>query len=297
MPVDRISPLRAISRAAAVLRDAGVASSRADAELLAAEVLGVPRGRLALAGELAGERLAAFDRLVADRARRVPLQHLLGRAGFHRIELAVGPGVFIPRPETELLVEWGLGVLRAAGPAPSVVDLCAGCGAIALAVAHDAPSSRVYAVERAPAALDWLWRNAAERVAAGDPLIRVIAGDATDPATLSTMDAGVDLVLCNPPYVPAGTEVPPEVGVHDPAEAVFAGADGLAVIRPVVARAAALLRPGGWVGIEHDDSHGDAVPRLLAADGRYDEVRDHTDLAGRARFATARRRAPGGMAD
>ncbi|HET8683262.1 MAG TPA: peptide chain release factor N(5)-glutamine methyltransferase [Micromonosporaceae bacterium] len=303
MPADHASRSAAIARAASVLREAGVAAPRVDAELLAAHVLGVPRGRLVLAGGLGGARLAAFERLVALRARRVPLQHLLGSAGFRRIELAVGPGVFIPRPETELLVDWGLGALRSLGAQPCVaaqpcvVDLCAGSGAIALAVAQEGPPSRVYAVERAPAAVEWLRRNAAERVAAGDRPVEVVAGDATDPAVLSTLDGRVDLVLCNPPYVPAGTRVPVEVGGHDPADAVFAGPDGLAVIRPVVSRVAALLRPGGRVGIEHDDSHGEAVPALLRADGRFDDIRDHSDLAGRPRFATARRRAPQEMAD
>ncbi|HZN19677.1 MAG TPA: peptide chain release factor N(5)-glutamine methyltransferase [Micromonosporaceae bacterium] len=296
MPADHASRSAVIARAASVLREAGVAAPRADAELLAAHVLGVPRSRLVLAGGLTGARLAAFDQLVALRARRVPLQHLLGSAGFRRLELAVGPGVFIPRPETELLVEWGLEVLRDLG-GPCVVDLCAGAGAVALAVAQEGPPGRVYAVERAPAALAWLRRNAAVRVAAGDPPVEVVAGDATDPATLSTLDGQVDLVLCNPPYVPAGTQVDAEVSDHDPADAVFAGPDGLAVIRPVVARVAALLRPGGRVGIEHDDSHGEAVPALLRADGRFDDVRDHADLAGRPRFATARRRAPQEMAD
>lgn len=297
MPADHASRSAAIARAASVLREAGVAAPRVDAELLAAHVLGVPRGRLVLAGGLGGARLAAFERLVALRARRVPLQHLLGSAGFRRLELAVGPGVFIPRPETELLVEWGLGALRSLGAQPCVVDLCAGSGAVALAVAQEGPPSRVYAVERAPAAVEWLRRNAAERVAAGDRPVEVVAGDVTDPAVLSTLDGRVDLVLCNPPYVPAGTRVPVEVGGHDPADAVFAGPDGLAVIRPVVTRVAALLRPGGRVGIEHDDSHGEAVPALLRADGRFDDIRDHSDLAGRPRFATARRRAPQEMAD
>jgi release factor glutamine methyltransferase len=141
----------------------------------------------------------------------------------------------------------------------------------------------VYAVERDPAALDWLRRNAT-----GHP-VEIVAGDATDPTVLSTLDGRVDLVLCNPPYVPAGTPVAPEVGRHDPYPAVFAGSDGLDVIAPLVPRVAALLKPGGWFGVEHDDSHRTAVPALLRADGRFAEVTDHADLARRPRFATARR--------
>jgi release factor glutamine methyltransferase len=127
------------------------------------------------------------------------------------------------------------------------------------------------------------------RNAAGVDAVTVVAGDVTDPATLSTMDGQVDLVLCNPPYVPDGTPVQPEVAEHDPYRAVFGGPDGLAVIRPVIHRAAGLLRPGGWLGVEHDDSHGEAVPALLRAAGGWTDVTDHRDLAGRPRFATARR--------
>jgi release factor glutamine methyltransferase len=265
-----------------VLAEAGIESPVVDAELLAAHALGVPRGRLALAP---GFDPMAFDRfaaLVRERAARRPVQHLVGTAAFWRGEIKVGPGVFIPRFETELLVEWGLARL-AGSSAPVVVDLCSGTGAIALAVASECPHATVYAVEYQPAALEWLRRNAS-----GSSVI-VVDGDATDPRTLSTVDGQVDLVLCNPPYVPEGTQVPPEVAEHDPYPAVFGGPDGLAVIRGIVPRATALLRPGGWLGIEHDDSHGEAVPALLAAAGRYGDVADHRDLAGRPRFATARR--------
>ncbi len=280
----------AIAAAAGELVRAGVASARVDAEWLAAHVLGVPRGRLPATPEFTAEAYAAYRRLVAARVRRVPLQHLVGTAGFRWLDLAVGPGVFVPRPETELLVDWGLARVAAAGPAPIVVDLCAGSGAIALAVAHEAPHIRGYAVESAPEALVWLRRNAADRATAGDPEVCVVAADATDSATLSILDGQVAVVLCNPPYVPETTPLPPEVADHDPPAAVFGGPDGLAVIRPVIARAGALLRPGGWLGIEHDDTHGAAVPVLLAADGRYAEIADHPDLAGRPRFAVARRR-------
>jgi release factor glutamine methyltransferase len=271
----------AIAEAARVLERAGIDSARVDAELLAEHAFGVPRARLALV-EPSPAQLELLSRLVAARSTRVPVQHLTGRAPFRYLELAVGPGVFVPRPETELLVDWGLAAL-AGLPAAVVVDLASGSGAIALAVATECPEAAVYAVERSPAALTWLRRNAA-----GVP-VSVVEGDVTDPATLSDLDGRVDLVLCNPPYVPDGTPVDPEVSLHDPAEAVFGGPGGLDVIRPVIARAAALLRPGGAVGIEHDDSHGAAVPDLLRACGAFEAVEEHTDLAGRPRFATARR--------
>lgn len=280
-----VMPVRTVlARAVAVLERSGVASPRADAELLAAHVLGVPRGRLALVDTFPAPALARYQELVARRAERVPLQHLTGRAGFGELDLAVGPGVFIPRPETELLAQWAL-----AQPAAVVVDLGSGAGALALSIAHARPEARVYAVERSPAALEWLRRNAAERAQAGDRPVEVVAGDATDPAVLSDLDGTVDLVVCNPPYVPDGVPVPPEVADHDPPEAVFAGPDGLAVIRPVLARGAALLRPGGRIGIEHDQTHGEVVPDLMRR--WFTDVVDHRDLAGRPRFATGRRMA------
>ncbi len=200
----------------------------------------------------------------------------------------MGPGVFIPRPETELLVEWGLSAI-AATPQPLVVDLCAGSGAIALAVAHERPEAKVYAVEQSPDALRWLHRNAEIRRRAGDRAIAVAAADATGAAALAGLDGRVDLVLANPPYVPLGVALPAEVTGHDPAQAVHAGPDGLAVITPLTARATGLLKPGGWLGMEHDDSHGEAVPRLFAASEALVDVADHDDLAGRPRFTTARR--------
>ena len=275
----RLAPV--LATATKELAAAGVASPRADAELLAAHVLGVGRGRLPLIDTIRGDELRRFVALTGERAKRVPLQHLLGTAAFRHLELAVGDGVFVPRPETELLAGWGIGHTT---PGATVVDLCSGTGAIALAVADEADPARVVAVERSPAALEFLRRNAA-----GVRAVEVVAGDVTDPGLLDELRGAVDVVLCNPPYVPTGTAVPPEVAEHDPAEAVFGGPDGLAVIRPVIALAAGLLRPGGVVGIEHDDRHADAVPALLRADGRFVEVTEHLDLTGRPRYATARR--------
>ncbi|MFG2056970.1 peptide chain release factor N(5)-glutamine methyltransferase [Micromonospora sp. NPDC048930] len=293
---ERERPSLVVARAARALAAAGVEAPRAEAEQLAAYVLAVPRGRLALADGFTPEQRDRLDALVHRRVAREPLQHLTGVAGFRHLELAVGPGVFVPRPETELLAGWGVAQGRR-HPAPLVVDLCSGSGAIALAVAQELPGARVVAVERSPAALAWLRRNAAERAAAGDTPIEVVEADVTDPELLADLVGRVDVLLCNPPYVPRGVVVPPEVAGHDPDEAVFGGADGLAVIRPVVARAAQLLRPGGALGVEHDDTHGAAVPALLAADGRYEHVEEHRDLVGRPRFATASRRADGQHAD
>jgi release factor glutamine methyltransferase len=265
------------------LAGAGVASPRYDAEALLDHLLSAPNARYVTRSVDQGTA-AAYRRLVERRAGREPLQHILGTAAFRSLVLAVGPGVFVPRPETESLVEWGLARLaRQPEPDPVVVDLCAGSGAVALSVAAEHPGARVYAVESAPAALAWLRRNAA-----GYPAVTVVAGDATDPGTAAALDGTAALVLANPPYIPAGTPVPPEVARHDPPGALWGGPDGLAVLPGVVARAAALLRPGGWFGTEHDETHAAGVARLLAARGLA-EVATHLDLAGRPRFSTGRR--------
>ncbi|WP_026360870.1 peptide chain release factor N(5)-glutamine methyltransferase [Amycolatopsis nigrescens] len=284
-------PLRlAIMEATRILEEAGVASPRNDAELLAAHVLGVDRGRLPLVPLVDPPVVEAIGQLVARRAKRVPLQHLTGWAALGGITVSVGAGVFTPRPETELLLEWGLGVLKGR-EYPVVVDLCTGSGALALAVAHARPDAVVYAVDIDPKALAWARHNAEQRVAEGDTHIRLYSGDIGDSTMFAELDGLVDLVLCNPPYVPEGTAVPPEVSEHDPAHAVFAGDGGLAVIRSAVAAAARLLRPGGGLAIEHDDTQGTAVPALLRTRRVLTDVAGHADLAGRPRFVTARRSA------
>ncbi|HZZ47192.1 MAG TPA: peptide chain release factor N(5)-glutamine methyltransferase [Pseudonocardia sp.] len=270
-----------LGAAEGTLSAAGVASPRFDAELLAALVTGLPRALVATAPNPDSTQLAQFDELVGRRADRVPLQYLLGSAPMGPVDVAVGPGVFVPRLETELLLEWGLRVLRTVAH-PVVVDLCTGSGALAAAVAASRPDARVHAVELDPQALGWARRNLPDRV-------RLVAGDVTDPEVLADLTGQVDLVLANPPYVPEGIPVPPEVADHDPYRAVFAGPDGLGVIRPLVAVVARLLRPGGRLAIEHDDTHGESAPKLLAAHPELVDVVDHDDLAGRPRFVTGAR--------
>jgi len=258
-----------------------------DAELLLAAALDVPRARLLTLDDVPPEAAARFAGWVDQRVSRVPLQHLTGTAPFRHLELAVGPGVFVPRPETELIAGWVLD--RIAGlAAPTVVDLGAGSGAIALSVANEHPGARVVAVERDPGAIEWTRHNAAGRVAAGDTPVEVLAGDMTDPGLLTDLDGTVDVVVSNPPYVPDDARLPPEVADHDPPLALWGGPDGLDVVRGMLVTAARLLRPGGWLGIEHADLQGSALPALVRAQRRWTDVADHPDLAGRPRYTTAR---------
>ncbi|MGZ4569169.1 MAG: peptide chain release factor N(5)-glutamine methyltransferase [Blastococcus sp.] len=277
-----------LAGAARRLADAGVDSPRVDAELLLATVLDVPRARLLTLDEVPADAAARFAALVEQRADRVPLQHLTGRAPFRYLELAVGPGVFVPRPETEQLAGWALEQLAGIAE-PVVVDLGAGSGALALSLSHEHPGARVTAVERDPGAIEWTRHNAAVRAAAGDRPVEVLAGDMTSPALLRELEGTVDLVVSNPPYVPDGARVPREVADHDPPLALWGGPDGLDVVRGLLVTAARLLRPGGGLGIEHADAQGSALPALVHAAGGWTEVADHPDLAGRPRFTTARR--------
>lgn len=286
VPTSR-TPLRlVIAEAERSLTAAGVSSPRFDAEELAAHVVGVERSRLMLAPLVDPDVVDELRRLVARRAAREPLQHLLGTAVLGPVEVAVGPGVFIPRPETELLLEWGLRAI--AGVArPLVVDLCTGTGALALAVAACRPDAVVHAVEADPGALTWAQRNVAQHGGRVD----LHAADVRSPNLLPELESHVDLVLCNPPYVPDGTVVAPEVALFDPPGAVFGGPDGLEIIRVVVGVAATLLRHGGAFAIEHDDTHAVTVPALLRRRRVLTDVEEHADLNGRPRFATARRTA------
>jgi release factor glutamine methyltransferase len=271
--------------AARRLAEAGVASPAYDADELLAHVLGTDRVRLPLVDALTAEQVREFEGLVERRARREPLQHLLGVAHFRHVELSVGPGVFVPRPETELLAGWALDRAREAEHGDRrcrVVDLCTGSGAIARAVRDEAPAVEVHAVELDPGAHAF-----AERNLAGTG-VDLRLGDMTE--AFRDLDGTVDIVVCNPPYIPlaAWESVAPEARDHDPALALWSGEDGLDAIRVLEVVAARLLRPGGWLGAEHADVQGESVTDVFAAGGRWQEVRDHRDLAGRPRYVTAR---------
>jgi release factor glutamine methyltransferase len=240
---------------------------------------------------LSREQAAGFEELLAQRAARVPLQHLTGRAPFRTLELAVGPGVFVPRPETEVVA--GVAIDEAAElarrrEAPLVVDLCSGSGALALAVAVEVPAARVVAVELDPMAHAWAARN----VAALAPRVDLRLGDAVraHEGVLADLAGTVDVVVANPPYIPPGSRpVDPEVADHDPPVALYGGGDdGLAVPRGVVASAAGLLHPGGLLVMEHADGQGPATRGLVGGPG-WRDVRTVEDLTGRPRALVARR--------
>lgn len=271
----------AIAAAAATLAEAGVDSARTDAELLAAHLAGSERGLLAFADVSDPGFLERFQDAVASRARRIPLQHIIGSAAFGPVAVEVGPGVFIPRPETEAMLEWALG--QKLPERPLIVDLCTGSGALAVALATCRPGARLVAVDDDPAALAYARRNAAQ---AG---VRVVAGDVMDPGLLAELAGSVDMVVANPPYIPEGAELEPEVALHDPDHALFGGPDGMALIAPIAARAAYWLKPGGLLAVEHDDTTSEPTVDTISATGQFEAVIPHADLAGRPRFVTARR--------
>ncbi len=277
---------------------AGVPSARHDAEELAAFVLGCPRGRVLAAGSFSSGQCVVFSQLVARREARVPLQHLTGSVGFRYLELAVGPGVFVPRPETEVMAGWCVEALlsgmadatkatkaAALAPAPLVIDLCTGSGAIALSIAHEVKNAVVHGVEREPDAFAWARRNTIGS--------RVTIHQADAAGALADLDGTADLVVSNPPYLPDADRdlVQPEVALHDPAAALWGGHDGLDGPRLVERSARRLLRTGGLLAIEHADQHGPAMTALLAESGAWSDVVVHADLNGRDRFVTARRTA------
>jgi release factor glutamine methyltransferase len=278
-----------IAIAAARLAEAGVESPRTDAEVIAARLHGVSRSELHLVPD------AGFDPRfwddIARREAREPLQHITGIAYFRYLELAVGPGVFVPRPETEVMTGWVIEQLAAMDVAePVVADLGTGSGAIALSIAQEVPRAQVHAVEADPLARLWTERNIAS-VAQVSPHTagRVRLHPADFASALADLDGQVDLVVSNPPYIPVGSAVPPEVEEYDPATALWGGVDGMDAVRVVEATARRLLRPGGLVAVEHGAQQGAAVYWVFAEESGWRETRNHVDLAGRDRFVTAAR--------
>ena len=275
---------------------AQVPSPRVDAELLAAHLLhGGSRSRLQHAA-LMGERLtpaqvAEYEALVARRASREPLQHITGCAPFHHLELSVGPGVFVPRPETELLVEEALKVLSARAESATgqlrIVDLCTGSGAIAAAIKSELPNAQVFAVELSEEAIPYARKNL-------EPLgVHLVQGDALTALTEQT--GRFDAVLSNPPYIPPGN-VPadPEAALHDPEMALYGGGeDGMQMPSAIAARAYELLAPGGFFMMEHDDTQEEAVAELLARVG-FERCYPVRDLNGRSRHSAGYKPAAAG---
>ena len=272
--------------ATAELAAAGVPSPDVDAALLLAHVAGTSVGGLVTVDELTQEQADTYRAMIDRRRAREPLQHIIGHVQFGMVDLEVGPGVFIPRMETEALLSWALEAIADVAE-PVVVDLCSGSGALALSIADARRNAVVHAVEIADEPLRWLHRNLSRMSDQVADRVEVHQGDVRDPAVLTGIRA--DVVVANPPYIPETAELPVEVIDHDPPLALFGGADGMSVIGPMIATVAQLLEAGGKVAIEHDDSTGQAVIEVLTADGRFDSIVQNRDLAGRPRFVTATR--------
>lgn len=284
---------RAIDSAAALLAEAGIDSARYDAEQLAAHLAGTDRGRLTLLEPPDDEFFDRYRDIVTARSRRVPLQHLTGTVSFGRAVLHVGPGVFIPRPETEAILEWATAQRLPARPV--IVDVCTGSGALGVALAQHRANlglgARVLGIDDSEVALDYARRNAA------GTNVELVSADITEPGLLSELDGHVDLVVANPPYVPDRADLQavlePEVAQHDPRHAVFGGPDGMTAIAAVVDLAGRWLRPGGLFAIEHDDTTSTETVELIDSTGLFDDIVARQDLTGRPRFVTARRGASG----
>jgi release factor glutamine methyltransferase len=277
------------SRAISALAEAGVATPDADADLLIGHVLELSRGEVqarAITGaELREDQLDELEPMLARRVAREPLQHITGVAYFRSLTLRVGPGVFVPRPETEQVAQFAIDALRAVpGPAPIAVDLGTGSGAIAFALATEVPHSSVYAIELSRDAFAWTTRN---RELTGASNATLALGDLA--GAFPELDGTVDVVISNPPYIPSDA-IPRdlEVRLHDPAVALYGGTDGLDVVRQVSATAMRLLHSGGTVVLEHGELQGESIAILLRADG-WTAVATHRDLLGRDRATTALR--------
>jgi release factor glutamine methyltransferase len=279
----------ALTSAVSQLTLAGVPNPRVDAELLIGHVLELNRGQVQ-SKAVTGAAISQSDdtliaELVARRAAREPLQHITGRAPFRSLNLAVGPGVFVPRPETEQVVQFAIDALRAtASDQPIGVDLGTGSGAIALAMATEVPHARVYGVEVSPLAFVWTKQNFRESGAANaTPIFTDLA------VALPELNGTVSVVISNPPYIPrAAIPRDPEVRLFDPEIALYGGDDGLDVVHQVSATALRLLHSGGTLVMEHGELQAAEIAALLRADG-WLAVASHPDLLGRDRATTALR--------
>ena len=260
-----------------------------EAEILLAHTLGISRmdlhnpltveNALTAIGDMAIVE-ETFWKLLDRRCAHEPLQYLTGVAYFRHLEIKVGPGVLVPRPESELLVESVLTCIEKLSGAVSVVDLGSGSGALALAIATEAPHTHVIAVEKSPEAIYWLKEN----VSFIDEKVRILESD------VATALDGVkcDVVIANPPYVPDSQELPRDVAEHEPAIALFGGVDGMKAPRLFISTASRLLKEGGFLAIEHHEEQGLAIADVLSAD--FTDILLHQDLTGRPRFTTAVRR-------
>ncbi|WP_242215269.1 peptide chain release factor N(5)-glutamine methyltransferase [Bacillus cereus group sp. BfR-BA-01383] len=278
-----------IAEAEQTLAVAGVWNPREDAEVLAAHVLDIDRNALSSQMILNEDQRDIFFRLVAKRASRIPIAYIIGHATFGGIEVKVGPGVFVPRMHTEPMLAWGLDELPVVEK-PLVVDLCTGSGAIALAVAHARPDAIIHAIDSDQNAMNYARYNAEKCAAAGDTPIQLHLGDVTSHSIFDEFKGMVDLILANPPFVSEGTKLLPEWGEHHPYQSIYSGNDGSRVIRSVVYHAAQLLRSGGGVAIEHDDSQGELVTELLQEYQVFTNIKTGLDHHESPRFTTARKR-------
>ncbi|RJN31402.1 peptide chain release factor N(5)-glutamine methyltransferase [Nesterenkonia natronophila] len=305
--------LTTLRRAVERLAAAEIPSPQTDAELLAAHAWGISRAELKLQvisgaaeAEAADQIQDRFWELIEERAHRVPLQHLTGVAPFRWLELQVGPGVFVPRPETETVVELVLQKLRALGacgvPNPRVVDLGTGSGAIAASIATEYPAAEVHAVEVSVEAAAWAELNFRQIPNGSSPVVMHLCDLRdfsrqwhTDPANAGAL---FDVVVSNPPYIPPGMiPVEPEVREHDPEIALYGGgSDGLELPEAVIRAAKHLLVPGGWLILEHAEAHAEALAGLCRADPMLENVETHRDLTDRQRStsATVKRGCPAG---
>ncbi|HLS63133.1 MAG TPA: peptide chain release factor N(5)-glutamine methyltransferase [Ruania sp.] len=285
----RASLRELVQAATAVLTGAGVPSPGVDARALAAHVLGTDRLDLVDPPEPGPQFMSRYAELVERRRQREPLQHITGRAPFRYLELTIWPGVFVPRPETEMVVEAAIEAARGYGSRPLVVDLCSGSGAIALALAQEVPGTQVVAVELGEQPVQAITENA-QRLGLQ---VQVLQADATAATTLADLDAAVDVVVANPPYIPPDA-VPQEAEVrdHDPDLALYGGGpDGLDVPRGVLATATRLLHAGGRLVMEHAEVQAAAVREMVRRTGAYTDVHTRVDLTGRDRMVVATRSA------